>query len=79
MKPKTHFLKLSTKFFDDVEKRRKDFEIRWNDRGFVVGDWLVLREWDGEEYTGRECVRMIIHMWYLDSIGFEGWVAMSIV
>lgn len=54
MKQKTHFLKLSTRFFDDVEKRRKNFEIRWNDRGFIVGDWLVLREWDGEEYTGRE-------------------------
>lgn len=78
MKLKTHFLKLSTIYFDDVEKRRKNFEVRYNDRGFFVGDWLVLREWDGKEYTGRECVRQINYICCLDSIGFKDWVGMGI-
>jgi len=31
----------------------KKFEIRKDDRGFKPNDTFVLREWDGENYTGR--------------------------
>lgn len=78
MKLKTHFLKLSSMYFDDVEQRRKNFEVRLNDRDYRMGDWLVLREWDGNGYTGRECVRQVNYMCHLDAIGFENWVAMGI-
>lgn len=58
--PKTHHLKTWPAFYKAVTranpKRRKTFEVRRNDRGFAVGDTLVLQEWDPEteSFTGRE-------------------------
>lgn len=77
-KQMTHHLKLASKYYDDVEQRSKNFEIRYNDRRYQVGDWLVLKEWKNGSYTGRECVRQIVKVFELDTIGFQGWVAMSI-
>lgn len=37
-----HDLKLDDNYFNDVEKGKKKFEIRKNDRGFQVGDVLKL-------------------------------------
>lgn len=77
-KVKVHRIKLASRFFDDVEQRRKNFEVRFNDRDYRIGDWLVLCEWDGSGYTGRECVRRIIYLCPLFSIGLDDWVAMGI-
>lgn len=77
-KLKTHYIKLASQYYDAVERRLKTFEVRVNDRDYRLHDWLVLREWDGKCYTGRECVRQISYMCELDSIGWKGWVAMSI-
>lgn len=56
---KTHDLKTWPKFFGAVLSGAKTFEARKDDRGFAVGDRLVLREWDPEtdRYTGAslEC------------------------
>ena len=57
-----HDVKLYVKYFDDVLYGIKEFEIRKNDRGYHVGDTLVLREYDGMEYTGRHIVRKIKYM-----------------
>ena len=78
MENKTHYVKLSYEYYDAVERREKNFEIRYNDRDYREGDWLVLREWDVGDYTGWEIVRRITHVYKLDSIGWPGWVAMSI-
>lgn len=51
---KTHNLKCIPMFFKDVESGIKTFELRKNDRGFKVGDYLNLREWDLLGYTGLE-------------------------
>lgn len=75
---KIHYLKLSYQYFDAVQRREKNFEIRYNDRNYCEGDWLVLREWDGDWYTGYEIARRIVHVYKLDDIGLENWVAMSI-
>ena len=50
-----HKIKIDTKYFSDVAKRRKTFEVRKNDRAYKVGDLLVINEYDREieEYTGR--------------------------
>ena len=50
----THELKISPDYFWDVYYGRKNFELRKDDRGYQVGDQLLLREWVGGEYTGRE-------------------------
>lgn len=50
-----HELKTDTKYYQDVEKGIKTFELRWNDRDFKVGDMVVLKEVAGQyaELTGR--------------------------
>jgi hypothetical protein len=52
---KTHALKTSIDFFDDILERNKQFEYRKNDRDFRVGDYLLLREYNhnSQNYTGR--------------------------
>ena len=49
----THELKILPKYFEDVLYGRKRFELRKDDRGFEVGDWIRLREWEDGKYTGR--------------------------
>lgn len=49
-----HQLKISKKYFDDVQNGTKTFEVRKNDRGYNVGDVLILKEIDyNNNYTGR--------------------------
>ena len=49
-----HELKLSSKYFDDVQNEIKTFEVRKNDRGYNVGDILILKEVvENDKYTGR--------------------------
>lgn len=48
-----HELKILPEFFEAVTSRRKQFEIRKNDRPFQVGDLVILREWDHGKYTGN--------------------------
>ena len=52
----THDLKIWPEFFQAVLEDRKRFEYRNDDRGFKVGDVLLLREWTPytENYTGRK-------------------------
>lgn len=49
-----HELKISPKYFDDVNKNKKRFELRKDDRDYKVGDLITLREYDNGQYTGRE-------------------------
>lgn len=50
----THELKILPEYFKFVEIGEKKFELRKNDRGFKVGDTILLREWDPDsEYTGN--------------------------
>lgn len=75
---KTHHLKISNEYFDAVERRIKNAEVRYNDRDYSVGDWLVLNEWDGKDYTKRWVVRQITYIAKLDKIGLGNWVLMCI-
>jgi hypothetical protein len=59
--PRVHELKTWPQFFDALVDGRKKFEIRENDRGFAVGDTLVLKEFlpFSNVYTGRE-IRFLV-------------------
>ena len=48
----SHELKVLPKYFKPLVKGYKTFEIRKLDRDFRVGDLLILKEWDGQQYTG---------------------------
>jgi ASC-1-like (ASCH) protein len=48
----THKLRIEPVFFEAVQSGRKTFEIRDDDRGFHVGDTVMLCEFNGQ-YTGR--------------------------
>lgn len=52
---KTHDLKISEEFYEEVEQGNKRFEIRRNDRDFQKGDKVTLFETTnhGTSYTGR--------------------------
>ncbi len=61
---KIHKLKTWPSFFLLVDIRTKTFEVRKNDREFMVGDLLHLEEWDPntKTYTGRACMREITYI-----------------
>ena len=51
---KLHELRILPKWFKAMMFEGKDFEIRFNDRRFEVGDCLLMREWDElSGYTGN--------------------------
>lgn len=58
----THDLKILPEYFEAVSSGRKKFEIRRNDRNYGVGDTLILREWDGENYTGEGVIRKVTYV-----------------
>lgn len=53
---KTHELKILPLYFKAVIRLEKTFEYRLNDRNFKQGDTVILKEFDGRNYTGREAV-----------------------
>lgn len=61
-----HELKILPKYFKDVATSRKNFELRYNDRNFKVGDILLLKEYENGTYTGREVKRKVKYILYGD-------------
>lgn len=55
----THKLKAVNPFFEQVRDGLKDFEVRFDDRDFNVGDTLILQQYKYEKYTGEELTRKI--------------------
>jgi len=54
--------KILPKYFDQVICGKKTFELRKDENSVQAGDILVLREWDGEKYTGREVVTEVTYV-----------------
>jgi hypothetical protein len=59
-----HQLKVWPQFYPALVDGSKTFEVRKNDRGYQVGDLLVLQEWDPatDAYTGRSTLRHVTYM-----------------
>ena len=62
LKPQSHELKILPKYFEAVVAGVKRFELRKNDRNFKVGEQIILREWDGEQFTGRNVIYTILYV-----------------
>lgn len=54
--------KILPKHFDEVIHDRKRFEIRKDEDDLQIGDAVILKEWDGEKYTGRETGMNIVYI-----------------
>lgn len=77
---KTHELKTDPEFFELFRLGKKTAELRYDDRGYEVGDWLVLREYDRntQAYSGRVDRFIVCHV-LRDFPGLvHGWVMLSI-
>jgi hypothetical protein len=59
-----HELKSWPECFDALDNKSKSFELRKDDRGYAVGDVLVLKEYepDTSTYSGRWCRRRVVHV-----------------
>jgi ASC-1-like (ASCH) protein len=67
----THHLKTWPEYFDAIARGDKNFEVRYNDRDFQVGDVLVLQEWkpETELFTGKELSRIVTYVLPGDNFG----------
>lgn len=75
---KCEALKILPEFFRAVCAGTKTFEIRKNDRGFHVGQFLALMEWDGEKFTGEQVIRQVTYITNFPDGLREGYVCMGI-
>jgi len=59
-----HELKTIQPYFDELVNGNKTFELRKNDRGFKIGDTLILREYlpKCNDYTLRSLNFVITHI-----------------
>lgn len=57
--PKIVEKKILPCYYDAVSSNAKTFELRKDEDDIQVGDWLVLQEWNGSAYTGRESVHLV--------------------
>ena len=74
-----HELKCWPEYFEALWDGKKTFEIRKDDRGYQVGDYLVQREYDlNSGYSGRVMVMSVTYV--LDNPTFvkDGYVVMSV-
>ena len=62
-----HELKCWPHEYDETKAGRKPFEWRRDDRGFAVGDVLILRRWDPHMnyYTGPDYPRQRVVVTYI--------------
>lgn len=49
-------------FFRPLRDGDKTFEVREDDRGYMVGDFLYLREWYAGEYSGQWLVKRVTYI-----------------
>lgn len=59
-----HVLKTEAPYYEAVATEEKTFEVRFNDRNFKVGDYLLLRDFDAASKTllHRKLVRRVSYV-----------------
>jgi hypothetical protein len=79
--PTIHNLKTWPEYFKEVRSKAKTFEVRENDRGFKVGDLLVLHEYapQSKSYTGEAEIRAVSYLLEGGEFGIsEGFCVMGL-
>ena len=68
-----HSLKTWPEHFELNRTGKKTFEIRKNDRGFEVGDYLALKEWSpiDRKYSGRVLYYRITCLYLGGQLGIQ--------
>lgn len=74
-----HDIKIERRYFNSIKEDRKTWELRYNDRDYHAGDYLLLREVEFGKYTGNMIIVMVmmIQFDYKDVLK-DGWIIMSI-
>jgi len=77
---KVHDLKIRPEYYNPVCAGTKTFEVRKNDRGYLNGDFLILREYVEKEkrYTGREVKVAVTYILRESCYVRPGYVVMGI-
>ena len=77
-----HELKIFPEFFEAIVSGNKTFDVRLDDRGYMVGDYLALNEHEDKGsfvvYTGRSCVVYVDYILSDKRFVKDGYVIMSI-
>lgn len=54
--------KILPQYFGAVVAGKKNFELRKDEDDIEVNDLLMLREWNGMQYTGRSTARKVTYV-----------------
>lgn len=74
-----HDLKILPEHFGALIAGKKPYELRKDDRGYKVRDWLALHEWTPERgYTGRHAVAKVTYILSDERYLLPGYVCMSL-
>lgn len=75
-----HFLKCHTEFFTRVIIGVKTLELRLDDRGYEVGDFLVQQDYEPDTltYSGWFCINLVTDIVRGLNALVPGYVAMSV-
>ncbi|MBE6695323.1 MAG: DUF3850 domain-containing protein [Ruminococcaceae bacterium] len=73
-----HRLKILPEYFLAIAKGIKTFDVRFNDRGYKLGDYIVFEEYCEGKYTGRFLVAKIVHILNDPEYCKEGYVILGI-
>lgn len=75
----THELKILPQYFWQVWHGNKTFELRKDDRNYMVGDKLLLKEFKNGLFTGCQTLRTITYILKGGLYGLEeGYVILAI-
>lgn len=66
---KLHTIKILPEYYQETAAGNKLFELRVNDRNYQKNDKLLMQEFNGENYTGREITAYITYVFKGGSFG----------
>lgn len=73
-----HEVKILPEYYDAVASGVKTWELRYDDRGYSVGDLMILKEWKDNVFTGRRLTVKITYILRGYAGLADGWAILSI-